>query len=297
MSTESFAASPTLDATDKTVPKDAFQKAVQPGQSNIGKLLKFPSNIDEVGYWVAFNAAEAKLFKAEEFTKSEIRSTIILPMPGNIGTTYAQKYNTEAIGIKGSLGAGASGVLSSGSVSSIVNKMSSITKGDVADATNTLAFEFVEGATSAVGLGNAFKGAVAAQGISKNPYMAVMYDQPNLREHQFQWKLIARSKADSKVLTDIVHAFKWYSSPGVNQKNPHFLDYPEQFDIDFKQGTHLHNIGPSVLTSFNVQYHAEGKPLYYNISATEKAPVSISINASFQETTIVTKQTIDTFGR
>ena len=276
MSTESFASFPTLDATDKTVPKDAFQKSVQPGQSNIGKLLKFPSNIDEVGYWVAFNAAEAKLFKAEEFSKSEIRSTI---------------------GVKGALGAGASGVLSSGSVSSIVNKMSSITKGDVADATNTLAFEFVEGATSAAGLGNAFKGAVAAQGISKNPYMAVMYDQPNLREHQFQWKLIARSKADSKVLTDIVHAFKWYSAPGVNQRNPHFLDYPEQFDIDFKQGTHLHNIGPSVLTSFNVQYHAEGKPLYYNISATEKAPVSISINASFQETTIVTKQTIDTFGR
>ena len=40
MSTESFAAFPTLDATDKTVPKDSFQKAVQPGQSNIGKLLK-----------------------------------------------------------------------------------------------------------------------------------------------------------------------------------------------------------------------------------------------------------------
>tara|TARA_R110000851_G_scaffold111371_2_gene234637 strand:+ start:274 stop:1158 length:885 start_codon:yes stop_codon:yes gene_type:complete len=288
---------PKLDAVDPKVPKDAFQRSVQPGQQNTKKILKFPFNLDETDHWVVFNAAKPKLFKAEEFSKKEILTKIFLPMPANIGTTYDQRYNTEAIGIKGSLGAGASGILSSGSVSSIVNQMKTITKGDVADATNTLAFEFVEGASNIGGLGNAFKGAVAAQGISKNPYMAVMYDQPNIRSHQFQWKLIARNERDSLVLTDIVRAFKWYSSPGVNQKNPHFLDYPEQFDIDFRHDKHVHNIGPSVLTSLNVQYHAEGKPLYYNVTATEKAPVSINITAAFQEVTIVTKQTIDQFNR
>jgi hypothetical protein len=75
------------------------------------------------------------------------------------------------------------------------------------------------------------------------------------------------------------------------------LDYPEQFDIDFNHGKHLYNIGPSVLTSFNVQYHAEGRPLYYDISATEKAPVSVNISATFQEVAIVTKETIARFGR
>ena len=278
---------PKLDAVDPKVPKDAFQRSVQPGQQNTKKILKFPFNLDETDHWVVFNAAKPKLFKAEEFSKKEILTKIFLPMPANIGTTYDQRYNTEAIGIKGSLAAGAS----------IVNQMKTITKGDVADATNTLAFEFVEGAANVGGLGNAFKGAVAAQGISKNPYMAVMYDQPNIRSHQFQWKLIARNERDSLVLTDIVRAFKWYSSPGVNQKNPHFLDYPEQFDIDFRHDKHVHNIGPSVLTSLNVQYHAEGKPLYYNVTATEKAPVSINITAAFQEVTIVTKQTIDQFNR
>ena len=184
---------PKLDAVDPKVPKDEFQRSVQPGQQNTKKILKFPFNLDETDHWVVFNAAKPKLFKAEEFSKKEILTKIFLPMPANIGTTYEQRYNTEAIGIKGSLGAaGASGILSSGSVSSIVNQMKNITKGDIADATNTLAFEFVEGASNIGGLGNAFKGAVAAQGISKNPYMAVMYDQPNIRSHQFQWKLIAR---------------------------------------------------------------------------------------------------------
>jgi hypothetical protein len=61
-------------------------------------------------------------------------------MPGSIGTTYDQKYNTEGIGEKGRLGAGASG-----SISSIVERIGSITKKDIADSTARLSFDAIEG--------------------------------------------------------------------------------------------------------------------------------------------------------
>ena len=279
---------------DPKAQKDEFYKSLSETNQ---KQLKFPNNLDEIDHWVCFRANNPKLFKAEEFEKKNDLTRIFLPMPGSIGTTYDQKYNNEGIGEKGRLGAGASDILSSGSIESIVERIGSITKKDIGDSTARLSFDVAETAAATAGFGDAFKGAVAAQGISKNPYMAVMYDSPNMRSHQFSWKFIARNRDESKILTDIVSAFKFHSAPGINGKNSHFLDYPEQFDIDFNHGKHLYNIGPSVLTSFNVQYHAEGRPLYYDISATEKAPVSVNISATFQEVAIVTKETIAIFNR
>lgn len=275
-------------------PRDDFKRSIS---QTTKKTLRFPGNLDEIDHWVCFRAQQPKLFKTEDFEKKDDITVIHLPMPANIGTTYDHKYNTEAIGEQGRLAAGSSDILTSGSVSSIIDRMKSVTKEDVADSTARLSFDAVETAISGVGFGNAFKGAVAAQGIAKNPYMAVMYDSPQMRAHSFAWKLIARNPSESKILTDIVKAFKYHGAPGINQKNKHFLDYPEQFDIDFKHENHLYNIGPSVLTSFQVQYHAEGRPLYYDISATEKAPVSVNITASFQEIAIVTKQSIDSSNR
>lgn len=253
---------------------------------------RFPLNLEtEVDHWVSFRANHPVFRKEQDFSKKNDLCRIFLPMPANVGTTYDHSYNTKAIGMQGNLAAGMSEAVGGG-VDSIVNKLKSITKDKIADGSARASFDVAEGIATTAGLGNAFQGAVAAQGIAKNPYMAVMYDSPKIRSHDFKWKLIARNARESKILTDIVQAFKYHAAPGINQTNPHFFNYPEQFEIDFHYPRHTFNIGPSVMTSFNVQYHAEGRAIYHDISATEKAPVSVNISCNFQEVAIVTKKTI-----
>jgi hypothetical protein len=126
--------------------------------------------------------------------------------------------------------------------------------------------------------------------------MALIYGGPGFRSHSLQWKLLPKNSAEQRTLTEIIRRFKYHAAPGINQYNPHFFDYPEQFDIDFHYNKYLYNIGPSVLTSLQVDYHGEGQALYHELGD-ERAPVSVVITASFQEVSIVTKKTIDNQNR
>ena len=65
--------------------------------------------------------------------------------------------------------------------------------------------------------------------------------------------------------------------------------------------------GECVLTAFNVDYHGEGTPIYYDASGmsgsavptkrTLKAPAVVKISTEWQETTIVTKDVLEKEGR
>ena len=70
-----------------------------------------------------------------------------------------------------------------------------------------------------------------------------------------------------------------------------FLEYPEQFDIDFRFGKNLFDIGQSVLTQFSVNYHGQGTPVYYDVDG-EKFPGSVNIDMSFTEVAALTKKQI-----
>jgi hypothetical protein len=140
-------------------------------------------------------------------------------------------------------------------------------------------------ATGAAG-GQFVKGAIAGAGIAINPFMATLYDSPQLRTHQFSWKFIPKNIQESRTLRAIISTFK--------------------FDIDFHHDKFLFNIAPSVLTSFEVNYHGEGRAMYHNVQegegtdepggfslpGTTKTPVSVVINATFQEVAIITKNEI-----
>ncbi len=87
------------------------------------------------------------------------------------------------------------------------------------------------------------------------------------------------------------------SAPSMNGKNPHFFNYPNLFDIDFHYPQYLFNMGPSVCTSIDVQYHAEGQPLYFDIADKIKAPVSVSLSLNLTEMFVITKEGIEDQGR
>ena len=86
------------------------------------------------------------------------------------------------------------------------------------------------------------------------------------------------------------------SSPEVNQgikDSRAFLTYPDTFRIFFSDHYYLFNIGNSVLTSFEVNYHPMGTPAYVRSWSTGlAAPAVVEINMSFNETNMVTRDSI-----
>lgn len=310
--------SPTYNRADRRRVKDSLESSLEGGATP--DTFSFPNNLAEIEHWIAFRIQKGKLFQRDDFQKMKDDARVFLPIPANLGTQYGHDYNTTALGAAGKFGAGEAGASGRDVIQSIKDKVQDYEtlKNDISEAAIYYALESPEaigaaigskigGASGAIGgalAGQALKGSIAGAGLARNPYMAVMYSAPQFRSHQFSWKLIPRSIDETETIRNIIRTFKYYAAPGLNEKNKHFFDYPHQFDVEFHYDDYLFNIAPSVLTSLEVNYHAEGQPLYHDtidesffadevVTKDTKSPVSISINMTLQEISIVTKDTID----
>lgn len=160
------------------------------------------------------------------------------------------------------------------------------------------------GATIGAGVSAGIQAAVASEGLARNPHQAVMYEHPMFRTFQFNWELRPKNIFESIAITKIIAFFKYYSSPKFKFKN-HFFEYPDQFKLQFRHPEFLFAFGDCVLTNFSVDYHGEGTPIYYDASGstsfsakrTLKAPAVVRISTEWQETTIVTKDSLEKEGR
>ena len=140
-------------------------------------------------------------------------------------------------------------------------------------------------------------------GLAANKYQTVTFEKPQLRQHNFSWNLVARSPEQATRMQKIINRLKWHSSPGQIDGSFGFFEYPELFALHFDSGEgspnaksnkNLFSISPSAMSSFNVDYHGTGRPLY---SYDDKQPLSVTISMTLQEVVVVTKNTIDKFNR
>ncbi len=273
--------------------------------------LVYPKNLEEIDHWLCFRVNRHTLLKKDDYDKKRDITRIFLPVPNNIGTQYSHDYSAQGIGAAGAAGAAAVQGYQGGGIESLITQASNIDRNDIASLALSEAMRDPAavgivvggsiGGSSALGAilgkigGDAVTGAVGAIGKARNPYMALLYTSPQLRTHQFQWKFVPKSAAEQETIQNIITAFKYYGAPSLGSGgglSQHLFDYPEQFDIDFHYDQYLYNIGSSVLSAFDVGYHGEGTPMYHDLDGT-KAPVSITVSATFQEVSIVTKETIE----
>ena len=147
--------------------------------------------------------------------------------------------------------------------------------------------------------GRSLTAAQAGFGVTRNPHMAVIYKTPNFRVFNFQWQLRPKSYKESIEIHRIIQSLKFFSAP-TYIAGSHFLKYPNQFGLSFKNNTLLYTMGTAVLKNFNVDYHGEGTPIYYDApggSRKMKAPAVVNISTEFQEISILTKDAIEKAGR
>tara|TARA_X000001382_G_scaffold126339_2_gene112870 strand:+ start:93 stop:917 length:825 start_codon:yes stop_codon:yes gene_type:complete len=243
-------------------------------RSSKEKLI-YPSDIANLGHLCVFRIRE-RTFDLETFTTTSAQSTIfsrdiILPMPPDLSTQYGVSYNSGA---------------TSGLIGAVFQKGTELADLNFSALGDLAVRAIAENNTAAAELTKSVAGQAA------NPYQAVFFQNPNLRTFSFNYKLFAKNEQESDNIRAIIRAFKSAMLPTFAQGRTLF-NYPKVFEIEFRHDEYLFEIGTSVLTSFDVKYHAQGTPSYFEGT---KAPTDVDISLSFQELNILTADQVDGIG-
>jgi len=281
---------------------------------NVKNPIIFPTDLDN-DHYIMFKVMKDRRRNRNDVKETRTLQNIVLPIPSNLQLNSSAGYSDTRLGIFGGMAAGKINAedLSNATTSlvdGVVSKMAQATeayKNSDADAATRVAGLLgpaaVAGAAAKIGGGVAgllalggTAGDVGAavqvsEGIALNPHLATVFEGVGFRAHQFQYKFIARNLEESDTIRKMINTFQYYMHPEYAAGSLAF-SYPEEFQIEFADTVrpYLYDIGTCVLKDFNVNYNGEGIPLFFDSTG---APVSIEINMTFQETFIVTKNTLD----
>lgn len=269
-------------------------------------------------------------------------ANIFLPMPASLNTGYNADYQNEDIGLLGNFMAQnadkAIETMEKG-ISAVGKGIMKAAKGDIGimDTIDSVTSGISGGynyVTQEGGLVDDLKkqftgdsaakklGAVAAvaamrgggtaktvlaqvAGRAVNPHRVILFQGVQFREFQFSYRLSPKNEPESRTITSMIKAFKYYMLPQFGGGGGHtqptqfagraYLDYPQLFKIKFKNDAHLFKVLPCVLKSFSVQYHPMGYPAYIRTEQTV-APVEVEIQMTFQEIQMFTKESVQDEG-
>lgn len=270
---------------------------------------RFPSDLGNSPYFILFRASSSFGFPGISlgpisFNFSLPSAGFALPIPYNLTTNYNAQYESKALGAIGAIAArvGQNYAGGAGSITQAI-KNANLSKADAQGALANMAIGGVEaGGAAAAGLlgsgptgaltgaaaGQAVNGFLYGAGIARNPHLASVFTGVNFREHNFQYKLVAKNPKESDTIKNMIRNFKFHMAPRYKLRD-HIFEYPSTFSISLRAGKYLFNFGESQMTNFSVNYAGEGAPAFFEDTG---APVSVVLNMTFREKTIITKREI-----
>lgn len=269
--------------------------------------LVFPGDLKELEHFAVFRVRDrvfdTKSIRARSAPATKESQNIFLPMPPSLSTSYGVQYQNAEVGLGGkallsTVTSAVEGIqnLSEGDA---VNKLVSAGKSILTDLSNTSAEDIAKAAITTVARIAAesdspvIQGALSSQNIAANPYQAVFFQAPNFRTHGFSYTLFAKNEAETRTIKEIIRTFKSAMLPSFGAGSL-FFNYPKVFEIEFRHNEFLFEIGTSVLTSFEVNYHGDNTPSYFDST---KAPTNVQITMSFQELNVLTSEDVSGTGR
>ena len=271
-----------------------------------GTATAFPDDLDTIDHWISFQAVQtngALSGPLSQMLGVTIGSnfnvpggSVFLPMPANLSTDYNPTYTSPDLGMAaGSIlkpfdrqlygnedipGAAAAGAGIAGAA---------------AIATGTTQAGKAIAGIKAIGSGNVADAALKVfGGIAQNPHKIVLFTGVDFREHTFAWKLSPKNRKESDSIRGIIDFFKYYSHPEYVAGGL-FFKYPEYFNINFHHPEYLFTLRPSVCKDVKINYHSQGYPAYIRDAdgGGYPAPAEVELSLTFQETEVVTKNSLN----
>lgn len=140
-------------------------------------------------------------------------------------------------------------------------------------------------------------GAAGAQGLqlaglAQNPFMTMLFNSPEFKEHTFSWTLAPRNAQESETLMKIINAFKSNMLPAMQPGTGGiFLKYPNMAMITlYPDEDFLYKFKPCAVKSLSVNFNGGGTPSFFKGT---NAPTIVDLSVSFTEIEYWLKEDIE----
>jgi len=227
-------------------------------------------------------------------THSFISDSIILYTPAaSLKFGYGATYDTPATGIAGLIG---QGIGDFRDTKGFVEKLKNM--GDVGgDAVKQIGRKALFGAASLI---PGFEGAEAAfdksLGQAVNPQMEVVFQSVPFREFAFPFEFAPKNPAENDNVHKIINMFKFHMMPEYQGTTKGYFNTPSEFQITYMYreniNTYIPRVSRCVLKDMQVDYAPEGVISSFIPDQQGAAPTLATVNLTFQETEIMTKERI-----
>ena len=230
-------------------------------------------------------------------TTKRITDSVAIYLPPNVQDSTTAGYTGAATGIVGAAAAGAFGVARSmgekdyeAAATGLVDAAKAIV-GEAAIKAATEITEAISGAEGTRGLIN------KAFGQADNPYMEVLFDAMQLRTFTYNFTFSPKNREETEDVQKIIQLFRFHMSPELKGAANRFLTLPSEFDIHYmyqaqdgqaSENDYYNKIATCVCTGCEVNYTPDGVKSFEG-----GAPTKITMNLSFQETELLTKERIN----
>ena len=230
-------------------------------------------------------------------TTKRITDSIALYLPPNIQSDYGVSYSAHETGMLGFLAAsvgGTIGGLKGQDFNNAARTLMGTVEGFADYALKKSLASAAEFITSSEGGEELFN---KAFGRSDNPYMEVLFDNPELREFTYNFTFTPRSKEETDDVKIIIEMFRFHMAPEMRVDHSRFMTLPSEFDIHYMyqdgdgtaaENSYFNKISTCVLKNCSVNYTPDGAVQTH----VDGSPVKITMGLTFAETEIIHKDMI-----
>ena len=232
-------------------------------------------------------------------TTTRITDSIAIYLPPNVKDSTSVGYTNAEMGVIGAAAAGgaqAIDALRRGDMSGLASTLGTAAKDLVGEVALNLGSEFI-GTISGVDPEGLKGFAKKAFGQASNPYMEVLFEGVEMRTFSYNFTFSPRNAEETADVQKIIKMFRFHMLPELNGGNSRFMTLPSTFDIHYMyqmsvdvgtENNFYHKIATCVLKSCEVDYTPGAVK-----SFASGAPTQITMNLTFQETEMLTKQHVD----
>lgn len=232
-------------------------------------------------YYTLFTFNQYERIVPNQAPKEKTSISIVLPMPPELKENFNVRYAEPALGIYGSVADSTIKGVRTALGDSNVPKDDKTLEGSIVALAGAGAIKGIEK------IGGETGGAIArlATGVSPNPYLAVVFQDVQLREHTFQYRFSPRSLQELSTLKSIIKELKKRMLPGLTKGADLLFTFPDTCDISFGPDKRIpYEIKRCVMTNLSVNYSPNG-PAFFKTGD----PVIVDIAMSFREMSVFTR--------
>lgn len=235
-----------------------------------------------------------------QFVASKLGS-VNLYMPSGLQINDNLSYDNVDTGLGGMLVNSGKNYTNAASASQFLDQVAK----DLPDAGDRFVSQMLANASQDKGIvGGAAGQLLINRGEVINPHTQMLFRSPALRQFNFNFKMMARSRAEAKAIKDIVQFFREAAYPSLGtggqevgsgqDKRPLAMatyKFPDVFEIQYlskqKENKNLIKFGRAYITAVTINYN-QSSPTFFE----DGMPSEVDLSLTFQETKALSREDI-----